>query len=565
MKNILGLLIILFLACAQDISASKAIVKKMTVTLKDGSKRIVSLRGDEHFSYFASHLGELVIREGNTWRLASKKEQDMARQRLNAVVEKRKAMFKTGEQIRANHPFPSVGAPKALVLMVGFSDCDFVYTKTEIEALFNSTEVDPSSGFHSYSSLAQYMDECSGGKFRPQFDVAGPYKLDNTVEFYGQNTHGTDSNYAQFIRDACAKADADIDFSKYDADNDGYIDLVYIIYAGYGENYGMNPEYCLWPKSGTGNFGSYDGVQVYRFAINNELAGDSSITGQDQKPLKNGIGVLTHEFCHTMGMFDIYPTSNWSDLTWYDNQSMETWSLMDYGENNYNGYYPTPLTAWERELLGWIKIDTLKNPSDVVLEPLQYGGKAYKIINDNSPDKNEYYVLESIPNGQGTGFYGRMRGNGMLVTHVNYDSNYFSNFSSPNNKHGEPRLTILPADGILMTSYRLSLDPEDPLYIDSKQFYADHAGDTYPGTSAVTSITDYKPYYGVMDKPITDITQEGWTVRFKFMGGAPVDGIESVNGETPDSNAPAYNLAGQRVGNNYKGITIKNGRKIWKQ
>ena len=47
-----------------------------------------------------------------------------------------------------------------------------------------------------------------------------------------------------------------------------------------------------------------------------------------------------------------------------------------------------------------------------------------------------------------------------------------------------------------------------------------------------------------------------------FAVGVGVDvttGINSLNAD--DSNEPAYNLAGQKVGKNYKGIVVKNGKK----
>jgi len=40
------------------------------------------------------------------------------------------------------------------------------------------------------------------------------------------------------------------------------------------------------------------------------------------------------------------------------------------------------------------------------------------------------------------------------------------------------------------------------------------------------------------------------------------DGIESLNAN--DNNEPAFNLAGQKVGKNYKGIIVKNGKKVLK-
>lgn len=554
MKHILLSLLLLLAVCGSAY-ASKAVSRKIEVTLTDGSHRTVRLIGDEHFSCYASTQGELIMREGTAWRLATETEQAAAKTRLS-----RAKALRANEKITATRPFPHVGNPKALVIMVDFTDQKFTYEKDVFNSLFNSSDYDDTSGYHSYSSLAQYMNDCSNGQYRPEFDVVGPYSLSNTVAYYGKNKNNKDSNYAEMITEACSLADQDVDFSDYDADNDGYVDLVYIVYAGYGENWGGSDDY-LWPKSGVGSFGTFDGVKVYRYGINQELAAYEGKTGSDGKPLLNGIGVLCHEFCHTLGLCDVYPTASWEDITSYDNQSMELWDLMDYGENNYNGYYPTPLNAWQRELLGWITIDTLSDPADVVLEPVDYGGKAYRIANDNDATGNEYYILESIPNGQGTGWYRRMPGNGMLVTHVNYSASAFSNFSSPNNVKGAPRFTILPADGILMTSYRMGGSVSDELSITNKEYSADHAGDTYPGTGSVTALTDYKAYTGTVDKPITDITQDGWKVSFKFMGGTYVDGIGGVSVAAEHADGATYNLAGQRVGSGYRGITIRNGKK----
>lgn len=536
--------------------ASKAVTRRMAVTLTDGTARTVMLMGDEHYSFYASTLGELIIREGDTWRLASKEEQTEATASIHRVRARR-----ANEITNTDRPFPHIGTPKALVIMVEFTDRKFTYGKDDIDRMFNSRDYDDAGGYRNYSSLAQYMEDCSFGQYRPQFDVVGPYTMSNNTAYYGSNTGGKDRNCGEMITEACEAADADVDFSQYDSDNDGYVDLVYIVYAGYGENWGGSSDY-IWPKSGTRMSGVYDGVKVYRYGINQELAGYESFHDSEGNPYLNGIGVLCHEFCHTLGMCDVYPFTSWTDISSYDNQSMEMWDLMDNGENNYNGFAPTPLTAWQRERLGWMQTETLDEAADVTLAPVDEGGKAYKIINDNDISGNEYYILESIPNGNGTGWYKRMRGNGMLVTHVNYDESAFSNFNSPNNTLGKPRLTIVPADGMLSSSYRTGLDKSDPLYMTHKEYYADMAGDTYPGTSSVTGMSDYKAYTGTIDKPITDIKQDGWKISFKFMGGAPIDGIEDIKGGEENGSDAYYNLAGQRVDAGYKGIIINNGKKI---
>ena len=47
---------------------------------------------------------------------------------------------------------------------------------------------------------------------------------------------------------------------------------------------------------------------------------------------------------------------------------------------------------------------------------------------------------------------------------------------------------------------------------------------------------------------------------FEFTAGT--NGISEIAAEKTDANAPVYNLAGQRVSKNAKGILIQNGKKF---
>ena len=42
-------------------------------------------------------------------------------------------------------------------------------------------------------------------------------------------------------------------------------------------------------------------------------------------------------------------------------------------------------------------------------------------------------------------------------------------------------------------------------------------------------------------------------------------GINEVSNGTVNENAPIYNLAGQRVGKDYKGVVVQNGKKFIKK
>ena len=55
-------------------------------------------------------------------------------------------------------------------------------------------------------------------------------------------------------------------------------------------------------------------------------------------------------------------------------------------------------------------------------------------------------------------------------------------------------------------------------------------------------------------------SSKGWTIRIEK--GNNTTGIDAVRTANNDTNKAAFNLAGQRVGKNYKGIVVKNGKKF---
>ena len=77
------------------------------------------------------------------------------------------------------------------------------------------------------------------------------------------------------------------------------------------------------------------------------------------------------------------------------------------------------------------------------------------------------------------------------------------------------------------------------------------AEDAADGTAKISGIT-------FSDKGTSVKGNEDFTVAITIGG----TGIESLNAD--DSNEPAFNLAGQKVGKNYKGIIVKNGKKVMK-
>ena len=615
-KLLFGLLFAAMTAGAVKMKPGINIIKQA-----DGTTITVRAYGDEDLSYFLASDGTLLYQEGTNFYIAGVKadgtlystgvlahEPSMRTiKEISAIkAQNAKAFYNSMEtQAKANKVrrepmtpdnslLPSLGKHKIPVIRVEFSDVEFSVENPKAtfdkylngKELFNK-ETDPEMG-QNYASVAKYFKDMSFGKFEPEFEVYGPVNLGKPLATYGAG-YSSQENMGLLLTDACTAVDDEVDFTQYDSNDDGNIDLIYIIYAGFSQSIAGNSTDCIHPKSGYLSLAkSFDGMDVKRYGVNNELNGTPA--DQANGPIINGIGLFCHEFSHCMGLPDLYPKSG-SIAEACINQNMDYWSLMDAGEYTANGYRPTAYTAWERERLGWMEIGTLTGPSNVELKSLDEGGAAFRIYNDKDETGHEYYIVENVQN---NGWNKNLFGNGLMVTHVDYLSSQFSlGGCKVNNTEGHPRMHVMAADGMFVPEYFLGSTIEDSYITFLKEHNADlvakyggqvfsiddykaeAAGDLFPGTSNATSLTDDSQpmkawtYNGeTMGKPITDITNdtEKGIVSFKFMGGGePVDGINEVTvNKTTDSRV--YSISGTYMGNDInslpKGIYIRNGKKV---
>lgn len=615
-KLLFGLLFAAMTAGAVKMKPGINIIKQA-----DGTTITVRAYGDEDLSYFLASDGTLLYQEGTNFYIAGVKadgtlystgvlahEPSMRTiKEISAIkAQNAKAFYNSMEtQAKANKVrrepmtpdnslLPSLGKHKIPVILVEFSDVEFSVENPKAtfdkylngKELFNK-ETDPEMG-QNYASVAKYFKDMSFGKFEPEFEVYGPVNLGKPLATYGAG-YSSEENMGLLLTDACTAVDDEVDFTQYDSNDDGNIDLIYIIYAGFSQSIAGNSTDCIHPKSGYLSLAkSFDGMDVKRYGVNNELNGTPA--DQANGPIINGIGLFCHEFSHCMGLPDLYPKSG-SIAEACINQNMDYWSLMDAGEYTANGYRPTAYTAWERERLGWMEIGTLTGPSNVELKSLDEGGAAFRIYNDKDETGHEYYIVENVQN---NGWNKNLFGNGLMVTHVDYLSSQFSlGGCKVNNTEGHPRMHVMAADGMFVPEYFLGSTIEDSYITFLKEHNADlvakyggqvfsiedykaeAAGDLFPGTSNATSLTDDSQpmkawtYNGeTMGKPITDITNdtEKGIVSFKFMGGGePVDGINEVTvNKTTDSHI--YSISGTYMGNDInslpKGIYIRNGKKV---
>ena len=112
---------------------------------------------------------------------------------------------------------------------------------------------------------------------------------------------------------------------------------------------------------------------------------------------------------------------------------------------------------------------------------------------------------------------------------------------------------------------------------DRDSYWKEVAGVTYDTPEASGGIfANYGEYEGTPDKReysfgdnrLNSITftntgeQCCYIIEITIAAGEVVSGIQDVKATVVDLNAPAYNLAGQKVSENYRGVVIKNGVKM---
>ena len=482
-------LIVCLMLCSLTTWAAKAESIPVQVRQVDGTVITVILRGDEHINWYTTLDGVLLVQgEDNNYyigkveksgKLVATKQlaheavsRSQAERNLIAKQDKEKffayvnKIAEESENAYDKTPltrgpiidtgwrgvpyFPHTGSPKALVILAEFQDTTFTIQDTKdvfTNYLMNEDHFKDKryNQDQNYKGVRGYFKDCSYGKFTPTFNVVGPVKLPKEQTYYGA---GSD-NIKALIEDACSAVDGMVNFADYDANNDGIVDLVYVIYAGHSANIGGNKTTDIWPKSGTVTISKkLNGKNIRRYGVSNELAGLENKT-KDKETI-NGIGLFCHEFSHTLGLPDIYAYN--TDAENQDNQGMEFWDIMDGGTGIRGGRVPASYLAWEREVMGWMNIDELKNDITINnLKSIDNGGKAHKIVNPKN--SNEYIVLQSIQKGPwnqgwGDGTYGK----GLFAYRISYPSGKVNVFDYPNNVKGKPRVIPIPADGKILAA-----------------------------------------------------------------------------------------------------------------
>lgn len=493
----LAVITIMMAATAHAAPAWRGAMKKK---LADGSVVTLYIIGDEHGHRLMTADGTRIMENADgTLRkfdperdAAVAKATDSAMERAARENGPRKAGQKASQyQIGT---FPTKGDVRGVVILVDFIDKKMTFGQEYHERMMNEAGFSE-DGCH--GSVRDYFIDQSFGEFRPTFDVVGPVTLSKAANFYGSNNAftGADENCERMIVEACQTAhdELGVDFSKYDYDEDGQVDMVYVIFAGYGENAGGGAN-TVWPKKWNLKQAGYnlklDGKTLDVFACSAELFGN---IGKQS----SAIGTFCHEFGHVLGLADHYSTS--------DSRSyiLGSYDLMDYGSYNNDSRTPPSYNAFERMTLGWMTPEDLTSAEDgLTLEDIQTSNRAYRIQTRRNAD--EFYLLECRTR---KGWDSYIPGEGLMITHADFDMSLWTqNSVNPDKKRTRFHLVCADDDA--------AYDVVVQRYTECNDLYPQPGNDSFTDTSLPAA----RPFTGeTLDRGVYDIRTEGDAITFNFM------------------------------------------------
>ena len=551
-KNVFVLAILLLsMGLFQSVFAVRALKTPIKVKQPDGTELTIFLNGDEYKHFQTTKDGYLVRQDANGYykyasinpngeivitdmqaknpekRLSSEKEF------LKTITQPEQvnlSTLKEGSKMQRTNPaksktsvtgYPLSGSPKSLVILANFSDKSFSVSNPQaaFQAMLTQSGYSANGGT---GSAKDYFMSSSYGKFSPDFVVVGPVTLPKTLAYYGANdSQGEDLHPDEMVAAACAAADAaGVDFTQYDTDNDGYVDNVFVYYAGYNEAEGGAAN-TIWPHRWSLTDAGYSGTKTFDGKIVNDYSCTSELKGTSGTNMC-GIGTFCHEFGHVLGLPDFYDTSGTKSHT------LDTWDIMDYGPYLNDGCTPPTYSAYERFFLGFLAPEEKNTPSNLTLQPIYQGtttpastsGQAYLLsatthnLSGSSPNPAEFFMVEYRKHtgfdtylGQtvnSDGSLGTVPADGMCIWHIDYSQTAWDS-NNPNNYTGS---------GTTQTSsshMRVYLQPLS-------------GTSTTPGTTFTSGAFTPTTWAGTnINRAITEITKYTDYMTFKLMGGNTTD------------------------------------------
>ncbi|MCL2291370.1 MAG: M6 family metalloprotease domain-containing protein [Bacteroidetes bacterium] len=518
MKKFLSLLLI-SMVCLQAY-AIPAYPYPVTVTQPNGEEVTIIMRGDEFINWAITLDGyTLLVNSDRYWSYAqlnasgdlepssiiATEISNRSSEAITWLQKIGKDLFYSDEQVyyymqlreiahaeNAKGFIQTAGERKLLVILTQFTDRPFTKTAEDFDMLLNQINYNESAAT---GSVKDFFLEASYNTVELKGTVVGPYTLPNNASFYTP-----DNRWITYARHTIVAAiDAGVDFNEFVTPGTNQVYSVYMIYAGYCQSNGFAD--AIWAHAQSSFNYNYGGYLFQRYACSSELRG---VTGS----IITDIGVICHEYGHSLGAPDYYDT-NYQIGGQYDGTGY--WDLMASGAHNNSGRSPAhPNPRTKVYTYNWATAIELNSPQKVTIPAARVYKNAYFRI--NTPDPNQYFIIENIVR---EGFNSHVPGQNLLIYRA---TDPYSGPPYQQNTTSWQRFYPVAANAPAYV-------PDAGTTSQSQYGSINSGSTTWPGTLNKTSFNDNTTPamitwdYTPTNKPISNITVHGDYITFDFMGG----------------------------------------------
>ena len=198
----------------------------------------------------------------------------------------------------------------------------YTFDNAQVQAQNVTAAIQGTTGFNApYENLCAYYQRSSYGKL-----TIGNRGITYVVQAQHSRSFYTAARDSLFYEVATTlDTQYNVDFTQYDGNNDGYVDGIYIVFAGQNTGWGST----WWPSQYAMNDSSYtyDGLKLRSTVLIDAMGSEDKVS------------TLIHETGHVLGLEDYYS---------YENRTsgLNTVDMMNNSAGDHN--------AFSKWLLGWI-------------------------------------------------------------------------------------------------------------------------------------------------------------------------------------------------------------------
>ena len=328
---------------------------------------------------------------------------------------------------------PSTGDYHALVIPVQFSGDTITATQLDkLNKAFNGTAADTG-----WESVQSYYQKASYGKLNLTFDIQEKYSAKYTSTYYANYSENyvedghtyTRTGEEIILTEVLSYYETRLDLTKYDTNDDGAIDAVYLIYSAPVD---YDEADFFWAYT-TWYYGEnkYDGLDAYYYFfagfdfMDESTANDTSGYYDKIPGLKINAATFIHETGHLLGLDDYYDY----DDTKGSNEGLGGADMMDYTVGDQNVY--------SKIMLGWLTPTIVNETQTLTINSSATSASAILIpLNFNNSYFCEYLLID-LYSAQGLNALHASVDNSYLYDGASYGVRIYHVSSSINNPYSD--------------------------------------------------------------------------------------------------------------------------------